>query len=332
MSKKVFISYSWDSEEHQDWVANLVVTLRKYGIQADFDASEVQHNLYQMMVEKIRTYDKILVVATKRYTEKANNFSGGVGTETKLLLDYFVNNESKIIVAKRDKCDVPFYLRGYEYIDLSVETKAAIESLARKINDMPKYKLPSVAPNAMSVESKQVNGFDFDNLIPDLRVATPQGKNEYMKEEFEAANKTILDLLRQTKQKNPGLVFNVEKREVNEPSGTGILEGNSFKQLINHYSVYTYSVNYQGKESYYRIWLSMNDTMTDGKGIFGTSERPLFTGRGQEFNSYQLWVHVSTSDEELKLVCGPLWGSDPVTNGKELGTYIFKKLIETIKR
>lgn len=184
MPKRVFISYSWDSEEHQDWIANLVATLRKYGIQADFDASEVQHNLYQMMVEKIRTYDKILVVVTKRYTEKANNFSGGVGTETKLLLDYFANNESKIVVIRREQCDVPFYLRGYEYIDLNVETRAAIESLVRKINDMPKYNLPSVGPNAISVKSKQVTGFDFDNLIPDLRVATPQGKDEYLKEEL----------------------------------------------------------------------------------------------------------------------------------------------------
>lgn len=331
MPKKVFISYSWDSEEHQDWIANLVATLRKYGIQADFDASEVQHNLYQMMVEKIRTYDKILVVVTKRYTEKANNFSGGVGTETKLLLDYFANNESKIVVIRREQCDVPFYLRGYEYIDLNVETRAAIESLVRKINDMPKYNLPSVGSNAISVKSKQVTGFDFDNLIPDLRVATQQGKDEYLKEEFEVANKTISDLLQQTKQRNPDLTFEVEKREVNEPSGTSVLEGGIFKHQINHYSVYTYSVNYQGKEAYYKIWLSVTDNGAVGKGIFGSNDRPLF-GRGQEFNSFQMWVYVSSSSSRLQLTYNPVWGNNSITNGKELGEFVFKNLIDAIRR
>ena len=123
----------------------------------------------------------------------------------------------------------------------------------------------------------------------------------------------------------------IEKREVNVPSGTGILEGGSFKQQVNHYIVYTYSVNYQDKEAYYRIWLSMTDNRAVGKGIFGSNDRPLFGGR-QEFNSFQLWVYVSNSSSKLQLVCNPIWGNDTITNGKELGVFIFKKLIDAIKQ
>ena len=144
-------------------------------------------------------------------------------------------------------------------------------------------------------------------------------------------NKTISDLLQQTKQKNPSLKFEIEKREVNVPSGTGILEGGSFKQQVNHYIVYTYSVNYQDKEAYYRIWLSMTDNRAVGKGIFGSNDRPMF-GRRQEFNSFQLWVYVSNSSSKLQLACNPIWGNDTITNGKELGVFIFKKLIDVIKQ
>lgn len=331
MPIKVFISYSWDSEEHQDWIANLAATLRRYGIQADFDSSEVQYNLYQMMVQKISSYDKIVVIVTQRYTDKANSFSGGVGTETKLLLNHYVNDESKIVVVKRENCDVPFYLQGYEFIDLSIETESSIENLVRKINDIPKYSLPSVEQVGKTVGSKQVDGFNMGNLIPDLRAATPEGKGEYLREQFNIADKKILELLQQTKQKNPGLNVEHEKIEVNVPSGSSVWDGNSLRQQVNRYTVCSYCVRYQGKEAYYRIWLSLNDSMM-GKGIFGISEKPFFSGNGQEFNSFQLWVYVSHSSKQPCLESNGIWGSELVSNGKELGEYIFKQLMEQIQR
>lgn len=331
MPIKVFISYSWDSEEHQDWIANLAATLRRYGIQADFDSSKVQYNLYQMMVQKISSYDKIVVVVTQRYTDKANSFSGGVGTETKLLLNHYVNDESKIVVVKRENCDVPFYLQGYEFIDLSIETESSIENLVRKINDIPKYSLPSVEQVGKTVGSKQVDGFNMGNLIPDLRAATPEGKGEYLREQFNIADKKILELLQQTKQKNPGFNVEHEKREVNVPSGSSVWDGNSLRQKVNHYTVSSYYVKYQGKEAYYKIWLSLSDSMM-GKGIFGNSERPLFSGNGQEFNSYQLWIYVSSSTTPPHLDCSAVLGGGQILDGKDLGKYIFKHLMEQLQR
>lgn len=61
--KKVFISYSWDSDEHQEWVVSLVNKLRAvYGIDARCDLLLDKPNLFSMMVQQARINDKIVIV------------------------------------------------------------------------------------------------------------------------------------------------------------------------------------------------------------------------------------------------------------------------------
>ena len=82
MPKKVFVTYSWDLEEHEIWVMKLVNTLRKDdGIDATLDKYILQdgtNNLNGMMVDNIHNYDYIVVVLTENYKERANNEIGGV--------------------------------------------------------------------------------------------------------------------------------------------------------------------------------------------------------------------------------------------------------------
>lgn len=333
MPKKVFISYSWDSKEHQEWVVALTNELRStYGVDAKCDVLLDNPNLFSMMVQEANVNDKIIIVDTKRYTEKADHEQGGVGYETRLFYNFFQKRPQKLIVIKRGNCELPFYLNGWNYLDFTCGmTEENLDALVLKINDEAPYIMAPITKSPRAVKGKIAESALDGSIIPDLRVVTQQGKDEYLEEEFETAYKTISDLLQQTKQKNPSLKFEIEKREVNVPSGTGILEGGSFKQQVNHYIVYTYSVNYQDKEAYYRIWLSMTDNRAVGKGIFGSNDRPMF-GRRQEFNSFQLWVYVSNSSSKLQLACNPIWGNDTITNGKELGVFIFKKLIDVIKQ
>ena len=71
MPKKVFISYSWDSKEHQEWVVALTNELRStYGVDAKCDVLLDNPNLFSMMVQEANVNDKIIIVDTKRYTEK----------------------------------------------------------------------------------------------------------------------------------------------------------------------------------------------------------------------------------------------------------------------
>lgn len=334
MPIKVFVSYSWDSKEHQEWVIALTNTLRStYGIDAKCDMLLDKPNLFSMMVQESRTNDKIIIVDTKKYTEKANNEQGGVGYETQLFYTFFQKQPQKLIVIKRDKCDLPFYLGGWNYIDFTKgATEENLDALVLKINGEAPYKMAPLTDTPRVVKSKTVKSvLDDDDLVPDLYAATPQGKDEYLREQFNIADKKILELLQQTKQKNPGLNVEHEKREVNVPSGSSVWDGNSLRQKVNHYTVNSYYVKYKGKEAYYKIWLSLSDSMM-GKGIFGNSERPLFSGNGQEFNSFQLWVYVSHSSKQPCLESNGIWGSGLISNGKELGEYIFKQLMEQIQR
>lgn len=41
-SLKAFISYSWDTETHKDWVRRLVEELRKHNIDAVFDQKDLR--------------------------------------------------------------------------------------------------------------------------------------------------------------------------------------------------------------------------------------------------------------------------------------------------
>ena len=333
MPIKVFISYSWDSKEHQEWVIALTNTLRNtYGIDARCDLLLDRPNLFSMMVQEARINDKIIIVDTKKYTEKANNEQGGVGYETRLFYNFFQNQPQRLIVIKRDICDLPFYLGGWNYVDFTKgATEENLDALVLKINGETPYKIAPLTNTPRVVKSKTAGSVFDDDLVPDLRAATPQGKDEYLGEQFNIADKKILELLQQTKQKNPGLSVEHEKREVDVPSGSSVWEGNLLQQQVNHYIVCSYYIKYQGKEAYYKIWLSLGNNMM-GKGIFGTSERPLFSGGGQEFNSFQVWVYVSPSPKQLCLNCNGVWGSGKISNGEELGKYIFKCLIEKVQQ
>lgn len=333
MHKKVFISYSWDSEEHQDWVVALVNALRStYGIDAKCDVLLDKPNLFSMMVQEARLNDKIVIVDTKRYTEKADKELGGVGYETRLFYNFFQKQPEKLIVIKVEECELPFYLSGWNYLDFSSGlTEKNLDALVLKINDDAPYEMAPITQTPRIVKSKKSDSVFTNDIIPDLRGTTQQGKDEYLKSEFNVANKTISDLLHQTKQKNPLLQFEIEKRDVNVPTGTSILVVNSFQKQVNHYSVCSYFINYQGKDAYYKIWLSANNDKYLGKGIFGTCDKSLFAGGDQEFNSFQFWAYVETSDTGLSLKCNPVWGCEPITNGQELGKYIFKKLMEPLK-
>lgn len=127
---KVFISYSWDNEEHKKWVLSLAATLRDNGVDASMDVFETQKgttHLTEMMVKNIRDNDYTIIVMTTGYAKKADSMEGGVGTETRLLQNVINSNANKVIPILRNplnssKC-IPFYLDGYHYIDFSEDKK-----------------------------------------------------------------------------------------------------------------------------------------------------------------------------------------------------------------
>ncbi|WP_226545582.1 toll/interleukin-1 receptor domain-containing protein [Bacillus thuringiensis] len=120
----VFVSYSWDSEEHQKWVQDFTNDLRKNGLMATMDLFEFQkgtQNMNKMMIENIRDNDFIILVLTKKYSEKANFFDGGVGFENILSIPLLKENPNKFIFIVREESGfsdaLPFYLKDYYAIN-----------------------------------------------------------------------------------------------------------------------------------------------------------------------------------------------------------------------
>lgn len=86
--KKVFISYSWDNQEHQEWVLDLAKDLMtKFGIDVILDQFELSagKELTHFMETAITQAEKVLVVLTPNYKTKAENRENGVGFETSII-------------------------------------------------------------------------------------------------------------------------------------------------------------------------------------------------------------------------------------------------------
>ena len=82
-TKRVFISYSHDSQDHKDWVRGLGEYLTHNGIEVLLDQWDVAFgdDLAAFMEKGIRKTDRVIMVCTDAYIGKANNGTGGVGYE-----------------------------------------------------------------------------------------------------------------------------------------------------------------------------------------------------------------------------------------------------------
>ena len=223
--ENIFVSYSWDSQEHQEWIAYLVRRLRNEGYNATYDqyiTSQTTINLNRMMIEHIKNDDFEIVVVTENYLEKADEFVGGVGIETELLLSVINENRDKVIVVTKqpnvNSIKVPFYLKGYHYIDFSrKDFELSLDNLIHRLQRVPKYdigeigekkirqpKVP-VVENTTNVTTLKFPGF---NKVSDL------DKNRHMNQSFKGLTKQLSENLKGVSLENPSFEF--EENKINE--------------------------------------------------------------------------------------------------------------------
>lgn len=79
----VFISYSWDSEEHKDWVLQLASRLTGDGVGVVLDRWHLAPGdpLTEFMERGIRESGFVLVVCTPGYKRRSDGRRGGAGYE-----------------------------------------------------------------------------------------------------------------------------------------------------------------------------------------------------------------------------------------------------------
>lgn len=154
---RLFISYSWSSQDHEIWVINLATQLRESGIDVILDKWELKegHDSVAFMEKMVTdpTIHKVAVISDKKYAEKADGRAGGVGTETQIISRevYEKQDQNKFvaILPERDgegKPYLPTYYKGRIYIDLSAPDNYAqeFEKLVRWVFDKPLHVKPGI--------------------------------------------------------------------------------------------------------------------------------------------------------------------------------------------
>ena len=70
----VFISYSWEDDEHKEWVKGLADRLLSDGINATIDKYDLSaaDRLPHFMEESISNADFVLIICTPKYKEKSD--------------------------------------------------------------------------------------------------------------------------------------------------------------------------------------------------------------------------------------------------------------------
>lgn len=125
--KRVFISYSHDSEPHKEWVRGVAEFLVENGVDVVFDQWSVDYgdDLPAFMEKGIRETDRVLVFCTDPYIQKANSGAGGVGYEKTVVTGEIMQkpeNRRKFVPIVRDvhgEEKMPAFFGAAYYLDLS---------------------------------------------------------------------------------------------------------------------------------------------------------------------------------------------------------------------
>lgn len=140
-----FVSYSWDSDQHRDWVRDLATRLRGDGIDVTLDQwhAILGDNLPQFMETAVRDNDYVLIVCTPRYKKKSDKRAGGTGYEGDIITaEVFVTgNQRKFIPILREGEWIeaaPSWLLAKYYLDLrgASYSEANYRQLVRTLHGM----------------------------------------------------------------------------------------------------------------------------------------------------------------------------------------------------
>lgn len=82
----IFISYSWDDENHKAWVKKLADSLKSHGLSVSLDQYLPKgSSLSSFMMDGIKKADKVLVIGTPVYKERAEKYIGGTNVEHQII-------------------------------------------------------------------------------------------------------------------------------------------------------------------------------------------------------------------------------------------------------
>jgi hypothetical protein len=178
---KVFISYAWTNEDYELEILNIAERLRNDGIDAiidkwDLTAGQDKYKFMEKMVSDT-SISHVLLMLNKEYQTKANERSGGVGTETQIINKDIYDNTEQVkfipVIMERDEGGneyVPVFLKNLIYIDFSKEETfiKEYEKLIRIIFKRPQAIKPGLGKPPEYLFEETSNNFDLKESERDL--------------------------------------------------------------------------------------------------------------------------------------------------------------------
>lgn len=151
----VFISYSWDSEEHKLWVRKLSDDLRtKYAVNTLLDQyNRGGYDLIQFMTKGIEIADRVILIGTPTYKEKTEKYDGGAKYEDQLIstqLYHKIGSSKFIPVLRLGKFETSFraLIETRTGFDMREDTQyeANLRNLAAELWNSPLNAAPALGP------------------------------------------------------------------------------------------------------------------------------------------------------------------------------------------
>jgi hypothetical protein len=118
---KLFISYSWTTPSHEQWVLDLAERLRQDNIDVILDKWDLRegHDAHAFMERMVtdKEIKKVAIICDAVYVRKANERARGVGAETQIITGeiYGTTTQDKFVavIAEKDDDDGKPYLPAW---------------------------------------------------------------------------------------------------------------------------------------------------------------------------------------------------------------------------
>lgn len=160
---KVFISYSHDSELHKEWVREFAADLRNKGIDVILDQWDLRPgaHIVEFMRRGIASSDRVILICSDSYVEKADGQQGGVGYEgliiTAELVEQIATRKFIPIIRNSETKSIPGYLGKRFYLDFTNDEDydSQLDALVKDILEVEPEK-PPVGDNPFSGEAPEM--------------------------------------------------------------------------------------------------------------------------------------------------------------------------------
>lgn len=157
-----FVSYSWDSPGHKEWVRELAERLVKNGVDVILDQWHLGpgQSVTQFMETSIERAEFIVVVCTPTYARRSNARKGGVGYEQQIISGHMaqgLKTKRFVPILRRGTLRpgrnnaMPTHLSGIYTVDLrrAEGSEKEFEDLIRAIFAKPRYRPPALGQAPM---------------------------------------------------------------------------------------------------------------------------------------------------------------------------------------